>query len=278
MTERQCQIELEAECVFEEIFGMLWNEIVEPVLDHLGYHEGMPHNEELPRVTWHFTGPLLGLPLHAAGWYKEPLARIYNYVVSSYSPNLTPVLSRKPLANKIETILVFGSGTANGRASQSGVAEEPAWVKRQRSGELVTELGDKDLAPQRVLAEMQKHNWVHLACIPVSYHERTPSVGGTIFMLRSSDVAQSDIVQGEPLPFVHGMIMAGYSAIITALWSLRAQDASVVTQQVYARLRHGENREDVRVVQVPHAAVGHLRAEVGEKAFIRWIPYIHVGQ
>ncbi|KAG8769191.1 hypothetical protein FRC12_005112 [Ceratobasidium sp. 428] len=254
----------------------------------------------LPRVTWHFTGPL-------ALWPSSARCRVVRRATSQdlqlrrlfILPEFNPHAKSRTTANKLERILVVGSGVTNGRFSQSGGAEELAWVKRQRLGVLVTELGGGGLAPQRILAEMQKHNWVHLAC-EISQNTLHPLLsaiylpngkvsleaimsvprrdGGTIFMLRSSEVAQSYIVQGESLPFAHGMIMAGYSAIITALWSLRAQDASAVTQQVYARLRHGENREDVRVAQVLHAAVGHLRAEVGEKAFVRWVPYIHVGQ
>ncbi|CCO36811.1 hypothetical protein BN14_10957 [Rhizoctonia solani AG-1 IB] len=75
------------------VLAGLWKDVVRPVLDHLGYLNG-DGASELPHVTWCPTGALSFLPLHAAGDYGPPGSRVFDYVVSSYTPTLTALLGQ----------------------------------------------------------------------------------------------------------------------------------------------------------------------------------------
>ncbi|ELU35817.1 CHAT domain-containing protein [Rhizoctonia solani AG-1 IA] len=92
------------------VLAALWNNVVKPVLDYMGYTVsricgvwmrysncvaafknavpvgGMPH------ITWCPTGALSFLPLHAAGDYDLTQSKVFDYAVSSYTPTLTALL------------------------------------------------------------------------------------------------------------------------------------------------------------------------------------------
>jgi CHAT domain len=72
-----------------ETMSWLWDTVTGPVLDRLG-HTAMPGVEtDLPRVWWLPTGPLAGLPLHAAGHHTEVDDRVViDRVVSSYPSSM----------------------------------------------------------------------------------------------------------------------------------------------------------------------------------------------
>jgi len=50
----------------------------------------------MPHITWCLAGPLTFLPIHAAGLYDmKDKPKIFHYVVSSYTPTLSQLLSAK---------------------------------------------------------------------------------------------------------------------------------------------------------------------------------------
>ena len=49
---------------------------------------------KMPHITWCLTGCLTFLPIHASGLYGETnQPKIFDYVVSSYTPTLTALLN-----------------------------------------------------------------------------------------------------------------------------------------------------------------------------------------
>ncbi|KAF8749808.1 TPR-like protein [Rhizoctonia solani] len=76
---------------FGNVLAILWNDVVKPILDWLGYT--CNHAGEMPHITWCPTGALSFLPLHAAGDYNQPQSKTFDYVISSYAPTLTSLLS-----------------------------------------------------------------------------------------------------------------------------------------------------------------------------------------
>ena len=78
-----------------QILEWLWDTAAEPVLSHLG-HLGPRQPTKpgsWPRIWW-VPGGLLGqLPLHAAGYHRQPGGRtVMDRVISSYTPTLCPGL------------------------------------------------------------------------------------------------------------------------------------------------------------------------------------------
>ncbi|KAG9102346.1 hypothetical protein FRC07_010247, partial [Ceratobasidium sp. 392] len=159
----------------------------------------------------------------------------------------------------------------------------------KRTGLRITELSGEKSTLENVLAEMKKHRWVHLASdASQNTLQRTNSIlhlnggelslaaimsdphkGRTVYLSGSSDSIQYFALHVELFPLATGMITAGYSTVITTTWPPRCKDTTMVAQKVYARLID-EKPINARAAKALHVAVGHLRADVGEKEFMRW--------
>lgn len=66
----------------------LWDTVASPVLDILGFTETPPVNR-WPRIWWIPTGPLVQMPLHAAGYHGQGRSKaVLDRVLSSYSSSI----------------------------------------------------------------------------------------------------------------------------------------------------------------------------------------------
>lgn len=62
--------------------------------------------------------------------------------------------------------------------------------------------------------------------------------------------------------------------MVATLWSIRDDEAPLVAREFYdCLLRNPEGG----VVRALHEAAGELRKQVGDKDFVSWAPYIHMG-
>ncbi|KAH7007179.1 CHAT domain-containing protein [Ilyonectria destructans] len=78
-----------------ETLGWLWNAVVKPVLDALGFTEP-PSGDSWPHLWWIPTGPLAGFPLHAAGHHLEcNSSTALDSVVSSYSTSIKTIIHHR---------------------------------------------------------------------------------------------------------------------------------------------------------------------------------------
>ena len=68
-----------------DVLEWLWDDVVEPVLDELGFKQ----KSNSPRVWWVGSGLLNILPIHAAGYHDcNPPKSALDCVVSSYTPTI----------------------------------------------------------------------------------------------------------------------------------------------------------------------------------------------
>ncbi|KAH6962410.1 CHAT domain-containing protein [Ilyonectria sp. MPI-CAGE-AT-0026] len=75
-----------------ELLGWLWDMIVGPVLNDLGFKEP-PSGTSWPHVWWIPTGPLVSLPIHAAGHHLEFKSETaVDRVISSYSSSIKTIM------------------------------------------------------------------------------------------------------------------------------------------------------------------------------------------
>lgn len=87
------------------ILEWLWDSIVSPVLDALGYTAPPPLGDPWPHIWWIPTGPLSKFPLHAAGRHMDEgcFNSTLDRVISSYSASiraLDEIVSRKERATR----------------------------------------------------------------------------------------------------------------------------------------------------------------------------------
>lgn len=89
------------------MLGWLWEVLVGPVLNELGFTKDVSKDDEWPHVWWVPTGPLSMFPLHAAGLYisdsGKPVETALDRVVSSYSSSLKALLHARAASTLLRT-------------------------------------------------------------------------------------------------------------------------------------------------------------------------------
>ncbi|KEP46589.1 aromatic di-alanine and TPR containing protein [Rhizoctonia solani 123E] len=284
---------------FERVLGTLWSDIVQLVLDHLGYLNNPPR-DHLPHITWCPTGLLTFLPLHAAGDYSQPQSRVFNHAISSYIPTLTALLTSAPSQfNRSCRVLAIGQATTAGQNPLPGTTEELAHVKaRTHDRAEYSQLIDSQATTAAVLDAMELHDWVHLAChanqdvkdpIKSGFHlhdgtldlsainRRSFKNKGLAFLSACQTATGDENLPDEAIHLASGMLMAGYPSVIATMWSVDDRDAPFVADKVYAQLMKDGTLGNGEAGRALQYAVKGLREQVGEKEFGRWVPYIHIG-
>ncbi|CAE6460475.1 unnamed protein product [Rhizoctonia solani] len=283
----------------KQVFEFLWDDVVQPILEHLQYLDPKT-DDELPHITWCLTGPLAFLPLHAAGRYTDPSpkSRIFNYVISSYTPTINGLLSPTVCHNSFSGILAVGQASTPGLSALPGTKKELESIARHAKSLRLTQLTDQSATPKTVLDGISNHSWVHFACHasqvpqqPTSsafyLHTGTldlntitkQSLGHKAFaFLSACQTATGDLdLPEEAVHLAAGMIMAGYPTVIATMWSINDNDAPLVAEHIYAEMLADGKPDSTKAYRALHRALSILRDKVGEGAFVSWVPYIHIG-
>ncbi|KAK0447056.1 TPR-like protein [Armillaria borealis] len=292
------------------VLEQLWVGVVEPVLHDLAYMQNCSSRIKLPSVTWCATGPLAFLPLHTAGLYDESNPhKVFDYVVSSYTPTLTALINAtNKCRSPSPSILAVSQPSTSGQSSLPGTISEVETIKRRvaNSGISFTWLNAEQGTVEAVLEGMKTHSWCHLACHGVQrsgdptksaflLHDgalelarimSTTFDSAEIAFLSACQTATGDIERPEEaIHLSAGMLMAGYRTVFATMWSIGNMDAPVVADEVYTYLleaREGGEQTENEVEERPAAyaiyrAIARLREKVGEQAFHKWVPFMHVG-
>ncbi|CAE7097160.1 unnamed protein product [Rhizoctonia solani] len=281
------------------ILAVLWNDVVKPILDHLGYTKNTS-TDNLPHITWCPTGAMTFLPLHAAGDYDQPRSRVFDYAISSYTPTLNTLLEATPYSiNQDSRVLAVGQTATPGHARLPGTAIELESMKAHMGDKVgYTQLIDEQATTNAVLDAMEQHDWVHLACHAHQnvndpkksgfflsdgvldldgINQRSFKGKGLAFLSACQTATGDEALPDEAVHLASGMLMAGYSSVIATMWSVSDADAPFVADQVYGQLMKKGTLENGEAGRALHDAVAGLRERVGEKQFGRWVPYIHIG-
>ncbi|KAJ1299439.1 hypothetical protein OPQ81_002687 [Rhizoctonia solani] len=284
---------------FGDLLAILWYEVVKPVLDYLGYTDKVS-SDTLPHITWCPTGPMSFLPLHAAGDYSQPQSRVYDYVISSYTPTVTALLSSSPTSLSHDTnILAIAQPNTPGYTPLPGTTEELEYLKAHASNIVkYSELIGNQATTKTVLDAMSQHDWVHLACHAhqnvqdptksgfflhdgtldlASINRRSFKNKGLAFLSACQTAKGDEKLPDEAIHLASGMLTAGYTSVIATMWSVMDDDAPFVANKVYGQLLKDGTIGKGEAGKALHYAIAALRAKVGEKSFGRWVPYIHFG-
>ncbi|CAE7180503.1 unnamed protein product [Rhizoctonia solani] len=292
---------------FASALKSIWDGIVNPVLDYLGYTANSPSGD-LPHITWCPTGSVSFLPLHAAGDYNQSgvRSRIFEYVTSSYTPTLTALLTTTPSRlSRDSGVLAIGQAATPGHKPLPGTITELGYVKSHvESKTQYSQLTDIQATPSVVLDAMEKHDWVHLACHAhqnikdptksgfflhgetegteatldlAAINRRSFKRKGMAFLSACQTATGDETLPDEAVHLASGMLMAGYSSVIATMWSVVDADAPFVADKVYSQLMKEGKLGNGEAGKALHSAVSGLRERVGEKEFGRWVPYIHIG-
>ncbi|KAK7472166.1 hypothetical protein VKT23_000288 [Stygiomarasmius scandens] len=291
----------------QHILGTLWTRIVCPVLSGLSkiWPKGPPH------ITWCATGPLVFLPLHAAGLYDSPDSpKLFHSTVSSYTPSLTILIEATKRCSNItlgssQRILALSQPNTPHHSPLPGTFREVKEIQEHIvNGHLKCDfkwLNGEEATISAVLTELPTHPWCHFACHGIQ-HPTDPtnsafalydgSLNLRTIMSRSFGSAEVAFLSAcqtatgdekrpeEAVHLVAGMLSAGYCTVFGTMWSIGDNDAPLVAKEVYAYLLNSEEdslADEHRGAYALHRAVERLRESVGEQSFVKWVPFVHFG-
>lgn len=244
-------------------------------------------------MWWCATGPLAFLPIHAAGYYDNevPGTKLSDFAISSYIPSLTSILkSTVPQQDNFKLVAVT--------QPELPCAEEEWKLIQKWLGNLSnTHLSGADATVERVLEEMKKCNWVHLACHGT---QNTNAPTNSAFHLHQGDLTLSKIIQlslpnadfaflsacatsqgeeslsEEAVHLAAGMILAGYRGVISTMWPIKDDLAPYVADAVYTTVLDDGKPDRTKAAGALHKAVQELRKQPGLD-LLSWVPFVHFG-
>ena len=255
-------------------------------------------------MTWCLTGPLTFLPIHAAGLYDtEDQPKIYNYVVSSYTPTLTALLRATRRVERSQTthLLAISQPATPGKSRLPGSVQEIDVVQALQSQTdrfRVIHLHDQEATHSAVLELIKGCSWIHLACHGV---QSSANPMDSAFFIADGPLTLREIMQQsfphaelaflsacetakgdselpeEAIHLAAGMMMAGYESVVATMWAIVDEDGPIVAEKFYKYLIEEADGDGHRAAYALHDAVTHLRDVIGEREFARWVPFIHLG-
>ncbi|KAI0085973.1 CHAT domain-containing protein [Irpex rosettiformis] len=291
------------------ILANLWNWVVKPIMDVVCTL--VPPSSTLPHVTWCPTGPLVFLPLHAAGIYPSddrinaPSQTIMDIAVSSYTPTLEALLkprARVTPAGQDPRVLIVSQPDTPGGSPIPGTTTEAAIVMS-----LVGEskpLDDADGTVQAVLEGMTTHEWVHLACHGAQNHadpinsafllydgrltlaelmsHHLPNVNADLAVLSACQTATGDEkLPEEAVHLAAGMLNIGYKSVIGTMWSISDHVAPDVMKVFYTvmaeQVKAGGDLQPAYALHEATKALRNSNGRGGLNDFLRWVPFVHFG-
>jgi CHAT domain-containing protein len=259
----------------------------------------------LSRIWWCPTGPLISLPIHAAGFYgKDDTfgSKLSDFVISSYTPSLAALVEGfrpKSQSQQEFQLLAVAQRSAIGQNPIPGTKEEIKQIEQCAGGRIpVLTVVEHEATIERVEEEIKKAAWVHFACHGVQ-NMAAPTQSG-LLLAGSSQLTLETIIKlslphadfaflsacqtatgdkkldEEAVHLAAGMLLAGYRGLIATMWSIEDNDAPQVARDVYDHMLKISPPDSTRAAEALHIAVQNLRAS-GKKSFFHWVPFIHVG-
>ncbi|TDL18361.1 hypothetical protein BD410DRAFT_701128, partial [Rickenella mellea] len=289
----------DANAAFRHLLEELWKSVVKPVLDCL---KSCQTEKDLFRICWCPTGPLMFLPIHAAGIYNadgSASVSLTDAAISSYTPSLSALLDKSLQGNKISTftLLAVIQPSTPGASPLPGTMHEQRCIQEHVPTSSLQILNGSDATIATVLSGMEECSWVHLACHGIQ-DVSDPMKSGLLLQdgrLHLSKIIQKRITHGDfaflsacqtatgderrPEEAIHlaaGMLVAGFKGVIGTMWSIRDNDAPFVADKVYGQLLKNGQPSGVHPAVALHEAVQELRKRSGPN-FSSWVPFIYMG-
>ncbi|KAJ7113625.1 CHAT domain-containing protein [Mycena epipterygia] len=287
------------------VLRILWTSITKPVLDALN----LKPSSTPPRLWWCPTGALAFLPILAAGIYDELNTDcVSDYVVSSYTPTLTGLLSddQSATASSFKMTAVI---QPDSEISYLPATREELKVIRERvPKEWLVALGDSEQATSdTALFHLRNSSIVHFAChgvqdiryplnsglvltdgrLKVSQLMRKPdtdsNTGPRLAFLSTCETARGDEnVPDEALHLAATLLFAGFQGV--SCRTMNDLDGPQIADAFYEHLFKNCDASSqpsilpdlTRAAEALHVAVLKLRAKPNIP-FSRWVPFVHYG-
>ncbi|TFK60005.1 hypothetical protein BDN72DRAFT_554028 [Pluteus cervinus] len=282
--------------------GWLWIIVAKPVLERLGIIDAQTRTSDKPRIWWCPSGPLTGLPIHAAGMYTEDgqpreQLTLSHYVVSSYFPSASALAyaTRPEDPSQKFSLLTIANPKYADFTKLPGTELELEKIQKHIATKALTR---GEATVEAVKREMEDASWVHFACHGVA--KPSDPMDSALILTNDARLTLREIsntslphaqfaylsacqtakgMDEAPDQSAHltaGMLACGYRSVIGTMWKISDEYAPFVADRVYERMLDGGRPDHKRAAFALHDAVQALRAE-HKVGFETWVPFIHVG-
>ncbi|MGW6293348.1 CHAT domain-containing protein [Streptomyces sp. NPDC055058] len=299
-----------AQTELHAVLEWLWDEVASPVLALLPGTDRPGAGR--PRLWWCPVGPVVRLPLHAAGRHTrprppgdlEPPPTVMDRVIPSYTPTLAA------LARSLRDGPDRPSGAGPSGALVVAVREVPGLpplpqARREAEAVLAAVPGarlliDEEATVDAVEEALGEHTVVHFAChgdndaslallrggglhlasggtLPATRIQESPLDHGALAFLSACSTAEPHPgLPDEPMHLAAAFQLAGFRSVIGTLW--RAPDTPGMAAEVYAALtaRGARPPDTTASAAALNAAVRAVR-DAYPAAPTRWAAHLHTG-
>ena len=264
LTERAKKVDVTKELAF--FLRQLWDQIVSPIVDFL-----QTIHPSQSRIWWCPTAEFSVLPLHAAGPYRTGHKNLPHLYISSYTPTLTALIRARRhdpsnTATKQKRFIAIGQAKAAGEGQLLSVGAELDNIRQLVDGlATFTRLDGEESCTLRVVEELGKNEWVHLACHGLPHrHQPFKSAFAlhdghfTIQRIIGCDLKNPEFAylsachttvgdKQSPDEVIHlasAMQFVGFRSVIGTMWAVDDGEATKVTSTFYKHMVDESGRLD----------------------------------
>ncbi|KAH7007380.1 CHAT domain-containing protein [Ilyonectria destructans] len=262
-----------------EVLEWLWDGIVEPVLDNVGLTSSP--TGDWPRICWIPTGPLVHLPLHAAGYHQFARGKtILDRAISSYSISLTALVQNHTYRQKSEAsrkpehaVLIGMKELHNAPKEIEEVARICQEMQVQKpdpcTKKVLKALKDCDifhfaghgssnaLDPSKSALILNNQDRLTVSSLfDINLHKQKPFLA--FLSACSTGQIRQDKLVDEGLHLIAGCQVAGFQHVIGTLWEVNDALCIEVARMTYEWM-HKNGMSDDSVSEGLHRAIRQLR-------------------
>ncbi|KAF9072229.1 CHAT domain-containing protein [Rhodocollybia butyracea] len=280
--------------VFRSILEILWLSVVHPVICELG----LQRSDSPPRLWWCPTGPFAFLPIHAAGIFESSgiaLEDVSDYVISSYTPTLNPLLAQPSQLDDTFKVLAVAE-----HSSLPGTLNDLQRINKWVLPKHLVVLGttESPTTVEDVLSHISRASIAHFAChgtqnnenpfksalqvLPDDHVEISRIIklrlNASLVFLSACETATGDVkIPDEAVHIASAMLFAGFQGVVGTMWSIGDEDAPDIVDSFYGYLFKNRSTPDTtEAAQALHFAVKKMRKDK-KCSFEDWVPFIHLG-
>ncbi|MGQ0773242.1 MAG: CHAT domain-containing protein [Pseudonocardiales bacterium] len=305
-----------AQHTLSAVLEWLWDVTAQPVLDELGHQETPAPGTAWPQLWWVLGGRLGFLPLHAAGYHREPpradggRRTVMDRVISSYTPIVRALgyaRERTSTSAVAKRALIVAMPTTPGDDPLHHVVNETELVRNRLPGATLliesSATTDSELPTKAtVLAHLGECAIVHFACHGRSHltdpsqnllllhdHDTAPLTVASLAPIRLDQARlaylsacrtafnRSTNLIDEAIDLTTAFQLAGYPHVVGTLWEIDDALAANVADAFYTALAADNDTIDTRgAAQALHHAVRVIRDRLPATPSL-WAAYLHAG-
>jgi len=292
--------------LYQMILKHLWNYVVNPVLQALGFSNPPSDTRKMTRIFWCPTGPFSFLPIHAAGLYdtSEAGTKLSDFVISSYLPTLSSLAALPENSLDIPSsklrLLAIPQPSTDGLNKLYSVGNEINSIRELSDKSPFVTLQNSDGTVKDVMERLKNNDWVHFACHGIQDPQKpldsglclandrrlklsdimqlSRPQGGLAFLSACQTAQRDETLSEESVHLAAGMLLAGYGSVIGTMWSIMDNDAPKVARDVYEYLFRDASQvpDSTEAAGALHRAIQRLRDSGAP--FTSWVPFIHFGK